>query len=63
MNNTKTAIRIDAALLRQANASALQWQEQMLLRLNKVFAAGIQRAEKRLLKGIMTTAGRTMERW
>ncbi len=41
-----------------------QRQEQMLRRLNEVYATGAEPAEKRLLKGIKAKARRTVkERW
>jgi predicted transcriptional regulator len=41
-----------------------QRREQMLLRLNEVYANGMEPAEKRLLKGIKTRVRRTVkERW
>jgi metal-responsive CopG/Arc/MetJ family transcriptional regulator len=41
-----------------------QRQEQMLLRLNEVYANGVEPAEKRLLKGIKVKVRRTLkERW
>jgi metal-responsive CopG/Arc/MetJ family transcriptional regulator len=41
-----------------------QRREQMLLRLNEVYAGGIEPAEKRLLKGIKAKTRRTVkERW
>jgi len=36
-------------------------QEQMLVRLNEVYASEPQRADERLLKGIKTKAGRTIK--
>lgn len=39
-------------------------QEQMLLRLNQVYASGLDPSEKRLLKGIKVKVRRTVkERW
>lgn len=39
-------------------------QDQMLLRLNEVYAKGVEPAAKRLLKGIKAKAGATIkERW
>ena len=41
-----------------------QRQERMLLRLNEVYANGVEPAEKRLLKGIKAKVRRTVkERW
>jgi antitoxin MazE6 len=41
-----------------------QRQEQMLLRLNEVYANGLEPAEKRLLKGIKAKVRRTLkDRW
>jgi metal-responsive CopG/Arc/MetJ family transcriptional regulator len=41
-----------------------QRQEQMLLRLNEVYAGGMEPKEKRLVKGIKTRARRTVkDRW
>jgi metal-responsive CopG/Arc/MetJ family transcriptional regulator len=41
-----------------------QRQEQMLLRLNGVYASGMEPAERRLLKSIKAKAGRTLkDRW
>ncbi|HWF45988.1 MAG TPA: hypothetical protein VG168_03195 [Bryobacteraceae bacterium] len=41
-----------------------QRREQMLLRLNEVYAGGIEPAEKRLLRGIKAKIRRTVkERW
>ena len=39
-------------------------REQMLLRLNEVYAGGLEPAEKELLKGIKERVGRTVkDRW
>jgi metal-responsive CopG/Arc/MetJ family transcriptional regulator len=41
-----------------------QRRERMLLRLNEVYASGVEPAEKRLLKGIKAKVRRTVkERW
>ena len=41
-----------------------QRREQMLFRLNEVYANGVERAEKRLLKGIKAKVSRAVkERW
>jgi metal-responsive CopG/Arc/MetJ family transcriptional regulator len=41
-----------------------QRREQMLLRLNEVYANGVEPAEKRLLRGIKAKARRTVkDRW
>jgi predicted transcriptional regulator len=41
-----------------------QRREQMLLRLNEVYAKGVEPAERRLLKGIKAKVRRTVkERW